>query len=506
MATHESSVNFRNLIRDLADMYPFDISEVIVVELIANSLDAKATTICISYNPLEKVLVVEDNGYGMSSSQFDEYHDFAAGLKARGAGIGFAGLGAKVSFNIADRVITETKSKSCSLGSNWYLHSNRKLLWEEINPDNLRRNGTRVEVHFKKDTNSSFKNTDDLINLLQKHYLPLLDPKFLDLYETMSLYSKNIRFLVNESIVEPGLIKEKFSLDRVREFYPTRRNKTFGYGILGLAESEYPVAPDVCGVLLCTYGKVIKADLFNQFPGNLGPQIFGMVEIPELVKFLTTSKTDFMRKGKYKQFEQLYNPIRQEFKEWLGSIGVETTEIMGSNEALELEKELKKISEEVPEISEFFGFWTKKNVFKENDRGAIPSSMHEGVDLTLPIGTGDRGDGMGPLDVGNEPGQVSIEDKEGKNRATPIGRKARRGPKIAFVEAPERTELSWVEGNNVVVNSGHPSYCKIQSNAKARRLHSLFAVASAIQRFLGVESEKPDFMFVDRLMVAWGQK
>lgn len=506
MALHESSVNFRNLIRDLADMYPFDITEVVVVELIANSLDAKATTISISYNPQEKVLVVEDNGQGMSSSQFDEYHDFAAGLKARGTGIGFAGLGAKVSFNIADRVITETRSESLSLGSNWYLHSNRKLLWENINPDNLRKNGTRVEVHFKNDTNSSFESTDDLIKLLQKHYLPLLDLNFLDIYETMDLYSKNIRFVVNDSIVEPGLNKEKYSLDRIREFYPKRRNKIFGYGILGVAESEYQVAPDVCGVLLCTYGKVIKIDLFNQFPGNLGPQIFGMVEIPELVNFLTTSKTDFMRKGKYKQFEQLYNPIRQEFKDWLGSIGVEDAEIMGSNEALELEKELKKISEEVPEISEFFGFWTKKSVLKENDKGTTTSSMQEGVEYTFPLGNGERGDGIGPLDEGNEPGQVSIEDKEGKKRATPIGRKAKRGPKIAFVDAPDRTELAWVEGNNVVVNSGHPSYFKIRSNTKARRLHSLFAVASAIQRFLGVESEKPDFMFIDRLMAAWGQK
>ena len=34
MAVHESSVNFQNLIRDLAEMYPFDISEVVVVELL----------------------------------------------------------------------------------------------------------------------------------------------------------------------------------------------------------------------------------------------------------------------------------------------------------------------------------------------------------------------------------------------------------------------------------------------------------------------------------------
>jgi len=129
MAVHESSVNFENLIRDLADMYPFDVGTVVVVELLANSLDSKATIIHVDFNPHNKVLTIMDNGSGMTASDFDQYHDFAAGLKTRGMGIGFAGVGAKVSFNIATRVITETQSSSFTGGSNWYLQSKRKLIW-----------------------------------------------------------------------------------------------------------------------------------------------------------------------------------------------------------------------------------------------------------------------------------------------------------------------------------------------------------------------------------------
>ena len=55
MAQHESSVNFRNLIQDLAEMYPFDVAEVVVVELVANSLDAKASR--ISMEQLRRSLV-----------------------------------------------------------------------------------------------------------------------------------------------------------------------------------------------------------------------------------------------------------------------------------------------------------------------------------------------------------------------------------------------------------------------------------------------------------------
>lgn len=51
MPEHESSVNYQHLIRDLADMYPFEVSEVVVVELVANALDSGATRISIDYNP-----------------------------------------------------------------------------------------------------------------------------------------------------------------------------------------------------------------------------------------------------------------------------------------------------------------------------------------------------------------------------------------------------------------------------------------------------------------------
>ncbi|MCK4818510.1 hypothetical protein KA005_22260, partial [bacterium] len=283
-------------------------------------------------------------------------------------------------------------------------------------------------------------------------------------------------------------------------------SKRFGYGILGVAESEYPVAPDLCGVLLCTYGKIIKVDLFNQFPGKFGPQIFGMVEVPEFVKFLTTSKTDFIRKGKHREFERIYAPIRQEFKDWLNSIGIEPSEIIGSDEAVEIERELKKLVEDIPELSDFFGFRMRKDVLKKDDKGLVRSITQEGTDITFPNGEGEKGEEPGVMDVGDEPGQATVEDKEGRERASPISRKARRGPKITFDNRPDRLDLAWIDGNNVIINNGHHSYLKARANQKTRRLHNLFAVAGAIQRFLGSESEKPDLMFIDRMMAAWGRK
>src|SRR5271157_1443593 len=149
MTTHESNVNFRNLIRDLTEMYTYDVAEVVITELLANALDAQATSISVDFDPKTKILVVSDNGAGMTAEQFKKYHDLAAGLKSRGTGIGFAGVGAKISFNIADQVITETRSASFEGGSRWHLVRQNdgieQLIWEDFPPKHLEGHGTRIE-------------------------------------------------------------------------------------------------------------------------------------------------------------------------------------------------------------------------------------------------------------------------------------------------------------------------------------------------------------------------
>jgi DNA gyrase/topoisomerase IV subunit B len=75
MGLHHSTVNFENFIRDLAEMYPFDVAEVVVVELIANCLDAKATRIEVDFDAKRRILVIQDNGRGMTADEFEQYHD-----------------------------------------------------------------------------------------------------------------------------------------------------------------------------------------------------------------------------------------------------------------------------------------------------------------------------------------------------------------------------------------------------------------------------------------------
>jgi hypothetical protein len=503
---HESSVNYQNLIKDLAEMYPLDVSEVVLVEIIANSLDAKPDRIEISFDPLKKILVVTDNGKGMNFSEFEQYHDFAAGLKTRGSGIGFAGVGAKISFNIASKVLTETRSPFFEGGSNWYFDHRNKLVWEDIHPIHLSGFGTRVEVRFSPTEKISYSSTEDIEKLLNRHYLPLLDSHFLDYYEKCGFYSNTLKFVINGKPINPGKLIEKFHLESVREFKLKKAGREIGLGFFGLSPSDYPIGPDVCGVLLCTHGKVIKADFFNQFPNQIATRILGIVEIPELINFLITSKTDFSRQSRHKEFESIYDPARQEFKAWLDSLGILPQEVTGSDEALKLERELKKILNEVPELSEFFGFRQKKHILQENEKGTLFAIFQEGAEGTFPTFDGDSSKNPGLLDVGNFPGVALSEKKEGDKKASQISRNSKRGPKISFLEAVERVDLAWVDGNNIVINSGHPSYIKVRSNTTARRVHCLFAIAAAIQRFLSGADSKSELGFVDKMMAAWGKK
>ncbi|MBI4283854.1 MAG: hypothetical protein HY663_05230 [Chloroflexi bacterium] len=449
-----------------------------------------------------------DDGTGMDAATFEEYHDFAAGLKTRGTGIGFAGVGAKVSFNVADCVITETRSNSFSGGSNWYLQSKKRLVWDDIQPSHLEGTGTRVEVRFRLDTKISYADSQSIIKILRRHFLPLFDNAFLDLYQHMGHYSKDLRFVINGQTMTPSDVKSDFQLDRAKVFFPTKAGKRIGYGVLGVAASEYPMRSDICGVVLSTYGKVIKGDLFNQFPGSLGARLFGLVEVPAFVNFLTTSKTDFLRSpDKHREFERLYDPIRQVFKGWLTELGVQQPEEVDTDEAHKLERELKNLIGDVPELANFFGFRIKASVLSPSNSGTTLASNAEGIQGTSPVGEGSRGEGPGPVDAGAEPGQAPVEDPEKPTMgAEPISRSAKRGPRITFKAAPDRPELAWVEGSSIVINRDHPAYKRVRSNSQARRLYSLFAIASAVQKFVGSEHKAPDMAFIDRMMTAWGNR
>jgi hypothetical protein len=126
----ESEVNVRKMIQMQRETYQFPDGEewrITVSELIANSLDSKPTWIKIGLNEGDELgfftITCEDNGMGMDKENFKKYHDIYTITKTRRSGtIGFAGIGAKLTLDLCERVVTETKSEQDNYyHSDWYV-------------------------------------------------------------------------------------------------------------------------------------------------------------------------------------------------------------------------------------------------------------------------------------------------------------------------------------------------------------------------------------------------
>jgi len=501
MAIHESSVNFRNLIQNLAGMYPYGIREIVLVETIANSLDAQAERISITWDKDENVLVIQDNGNGMDKKTFVKYHDFAISLKSRGSGIGFAGLGAKIAFNSAQRVITETRSLDYERGSNWYLKGER-LIWEEIPARKLSETGTYVEIHFNKSKNRLYRDTEEIISIVERHYTPLFIRELHAFYSKVGIYSSNLHFYIDDleipiisiptdkklDFFKPILLKDKGRIDR-------------GIGYFALTSEE--LTEDERGIALSAYGKVIKREFLNIYPSKHTDKIMGIIEIPQLIMCLTTSKTDFNKKSsEWRSIRKIYGRAQDEFKDWLDNLGALPTIKAARAEASKLERTVRQILSSLPEIEGFFtGPYRRKDVFVSDSSGT-PASSAEGIQATFPQGGGGVKGSEAVSDKGIDNGKRIDEKSQGEKKASPISRKSRTGPRIVWVDSPGREELGWIDQGIIYINEGQPAYKRAERQYKY--YHDLVSVAVAIARYANKTDIEP-FDLLSQFFSIWGR-
>jgi hypothetical protein len=196
----ETRVNLKHLLEDLRDTYPCPPEEAIITELIANSLDSGASLICFWTRPEERMLTVIDNGTGMNRADLENYHDIAATTKARGKGIGFAGLGVKLSLLFAEVVVTETRCGTFHGATSWRLDGPQRAPWDFVLPPGAitAGNGTAVSIVLRTPT-SLLLDPRFVQRVIQRHFYPLLDPAFGRILN--AVYKSGVAFLVNATRV-----------------------------------------------------------------------------------------------------------------------------------------------------------------------------------------------------------------------------------------------------------------------------------------------------------------
>ena len=480
-------------------MYPDNPFNVAVAELVANALDAQASIISLSWNNDSKVLVVHDNGSGMDEPQFQEYHNFAAELKTRGAGIGFAGVGAKISFNIAHRVITETQRGGQTLASDWQWREG-DLVWKPIPSNHLTSDGTRVEVHFHPHQVSSV-DADSIERVLRRYYFPLFISEFLHAYSAIGIYSDDLQFRINGVPLPGEALATTAELNELTNIVLRRKDVSFGWGAIGVSQKERPINDETYGLLLCTHGKAIKAEMFGLSPGQIGANLFGVIEVPELIHYLTTDKCNLKGgAGQAKGLNALLDPIRDELRGFLSTHGVATPDQQRTPLSAKLERDLAKMVAHLPELQDFDGLLRRSQALRASADGTIHTTPHHsrsaggGNDQSQRSNRTTRGGGGSSREV----------DTNGKEPARRQRSRRNTGPQIAFEDHAERYETAWVDSGAVVINSGHSAYRNGINQDQAKYTYCMFAIGVALDK---AELVPPGngLSYVDRLITVWGQ-
>ena len=358
----ETRVNLHHLLEDIRDSYPFPQEEVIVTELVANSLDSHASDIRFIIYSEKYILTVIDNGKGMNKKELDGYHNIASTTKTRGMGIGFAGVGAKLSLLVAKEVVTETVNGNFHGATRWKLENDEKAPWKYITPApadsksvNLH-HGTAVSIFFKSN-NSELLNPEFIKKTIQKHFYTILDATFQKALR--SIYNNGINFYVNEEKINLSEMMQ-FEKSRAFKIHFGKKGKPVGVGFV--RKYKDPLDEEKRGIAISTCGKVIKHGWDWLGISARNPDyISGVVEMPGLSLILTTNKADFLKDTaslqKYyryrKAVQEVIEPILKEFGE------INESREKPAKELRPLEKEIRGILDNMlndfPELDPLFG-------------------------------------------------------------------------------------------------------------------------------------------------------
>ena len=503
----ETRVDLRHLLEDIRDSYPCPAEEAILSELVANSLDSGCSRIDIMVEPEQHRLTFVDNGESMTPKQFEQYHDIASTTKVRGKGIGFAGVGAKLALLVCREVLTEARRPRRCLASRWWLESNHRAPWEEtaslgIVPGDK---GTGVRLHFGAGAASVLLSADSVGRIIQKYFYPLLDHEFAKVL--CHIYPGGVVITVNgERVTVPQITAKAAQYFVVRR---GRHKKPMGIGFLVKSSRRLP--EDRRGLAISTFGKVIKRgwEWLGITPMNPGV-LTGVVEVPELVQCLTTTKCDFMRDpNSLKKYYKYRKGIQDAVAGVLEDFGEKReAQVRPDRTIRKLQKEIDGVVAEIlPEFPELAPLFGRKRPGPGERRlivdegGEIVAGGTDGSmgDESAP----DNGEGVedkleGALDVSH------LEPPGGPGESAPRREPRRRRPgiMIGFDTETGGDNLAWLRGNTLYINALHPAYKRVHGTSLAG-LYVTFAVATTLSAH--VEAGRAPMDLMQRFMAAWGE-
>jgi hypothetical protein len=529
----ETRVDLQHLLEDLRDAYTGALEETILTEVVANALDSGATRVRLLTNAAESTLTIVDDGRGMQRRELARYHDVAASSKARGEGIGFAGVGIKLGLLVSADVVTETRRATTPIATRWHLASRHRAPWKWIPPPGLTDSrGTAVRLTLSNQL-SPLIDAGYVEEVVRRHFEPLLDAAFDDL--TRRHYRHGVRFEVDGREL---LRAEAGAAERAPVAIRLGRRRT--PSAAGFLERHAFLPADRQGIAISTFGKVIKRgwDWLGVTPPN--PLIGGLIEVPDLAACLTLSKNDFIRTGTrgatYLAYRKaIQEVVSRQLAAW-GSAPTGDARPRVARLERDLERVLEDLADDFPLLQSLVdrraGGQTRLPMpGRGTDRVAAP------LFADLPAGAEHLGGGSGsptdaepmpaadpePLRESPEPdgdarpvrepstdslprpdaaaqpdragGTGGIERVAGRRRA------ARYGLLVQFESRPDDLELARLVDSTVWINDAHPAYTRALAS-RSVGYHTALAVALALAS-LAVEPAE-EHAFITQFLAHWG--
>jgi hypothetical protein len=513
----ETRVDLLHLLEDLRDAYPESIEETILTEIIANALDSDATEIAFETDPAQSTLTTVDNGSGMRRRELARYHDIAASGKARGQGIGFAGVGIKLGLLVCEEVFTETRLRKNHVATSWRLASRHRAPWKWVPPLGLapeRGTAVRLKVH---NALSPLLDPGFLEASMRRHFQPLLDPTFDEFLAAH--YPEGVAIRVNGRRLE----KQRWTapLQGSLEIRLMRKRKPSAFGYL--IREDFPLPEEQRGLAISTYGKVIRRgwDWLGLTP-SAPERVGGLIEVPELAACLTLNKGDFIRTGArggaYLDFRKgIQEAVSKHLAAW--GDARESTEDARPKEVRPLQRDLTHVLEDLAHefplltsLVERRAGGQKRLALGSSGKAADSRSFITGSVLQqagaeenveeVKGATADQQSADQPGDTESND-HVAIPDQglrlPGKGG---VRKPAHYGLDIQFEDRPEDLEIAHLLESTVWVNRVHPAYRRALAS-RSIGYHIALAVAMALAP-LAAESAN-EHGFVTAFLSRWGE-
>jgi hypothetical protein len=506
----ETRVDLVHLLEDLRDAYPGGLEETILTEIVANALDSGASCIHLAIDPAGASFTAVDDGSGMRRRELARYHDVAASTKARGDGIGFAGVGIKLGLLVCEEVVTETRRGTTHVASRWHLASRHRAPWRWLPPPGLvSERGTAVRLQLRNAL-SPLLDRGFIEASIRRHFRPLLDPAFEAVLRAH--YPRGVRIEVNGTRLEPaaenGAERASLALRVGRQ----RKPSAVGWLLRGPA----PLPEERRGVAVSTFGKVIKQgwDWLGVSP-SVPEHIGGLIEVPALAAALTLNKADFIRTGARGAIYLTYRKAVQEaVSRQLAAWGDarDAAEESRRRAARPLERDLERV---LLDLADDFPLLATLVERRRNGQGSLPigrtsralsevhaataAAAHAETDVPVPLDAAksEMQAGPGASELEPTPSQTGAIDTAGDMR-----RSGRLGLSIQFDERPDDPELGRLVESTVWVNVAHPAYRRAAAS-RAEGYHVALTVALALAP-LAVEPAS-EHGFVSTFLARWGE-